>query len=113
MTDDVVETYEKLKISESNKNIQEENISIVNTEIPTTNETVKSKKKRVKKYQKKGNDKDEEQDDDEEEGNKDKINKYKSLFDFSGKEITNSRFQDNESAFRIIKNWSEKEWNQT
>ena len=37
-------------------------------------------------------------------------NPYRSLFDF--KEISKSRFQDN-SIFRIINNWEEKEWLQT
>ena len=41
-----------------------------------------------------------------------KINKYKHLFDFSDKEITNTRFQDN-SVFRVLKNWEDKPWNQT
>lgn len=87
----------------------------MNTEIPIINDetTTKPKKKRVKKYQKKGNDKDNKDEEGEDEEESEKINKYKSLFDFSGKEITNSRFQDNTSVFRIIKNWEEKEWNQT
>ena len=39
-----------------------------------------------------------------------KDNPYRNLFDF--KEVTKSRFQDN-SIFRIINNWEEKEWLQT
>ena len=39
-----------------------------------------------------------------------KNNPYRNLFDF--KEISKSRFQDN-SIFRIINNWEEKEWLQT
>ena len=39
-----------------------------------------------------------------------KTNHFKNLFDF--KEISKSRFQDN-SNFRIINNWEEKEWAQT
>ena len=39
-----------------------------------------------------------------------KTNPFKNLFDF--KEISKSRFQDN-SNFRIINNWEEKEWAQT
>ena len=37
-------------------------------------------------------------------------NPYRNLFDF--KEFTKSRFQDN-STFRLINNWEEKEWLQT
>ena len=37
-------------------------------------------------------------------------NPYRSLFDF--KEVSKSRFQDN-SIFRLINNWEEKEWLQT
>ena len=39
-----------------------------------------------------------------------KTNPFKNLFDF--KEISKSRFQDN-SIFRLINNWEEKEWAQT
>ncbi len=39
-----------------------------------------------------------------------KTNPYKDLFDF--KEVSNLRFQDN-SIFRVINNWEEKEWLQT
>ena len=39
-----------------------------------------------------------------------KINPYRNLFEF--KEVSNSRFQDN-SIFRVINNWEEKEWTQT
>ena len=37
-------------------------------------------------------------------------NPYKNLFDF--KEVSKSRFQDN-SIYRLINNWEEKEWSQT
>ena len=39
-----------------------------------------------------------------------KTNPFKNLFDF--KEISKSRYQDN-SVFRLINNWEEKEWSQT
>ena len=39
-----------------------------------------------------------------------KTNPYRNLFDF--KEISKSRYQDN-SIFRLINNWEEKEWSQT
>ena len=39
-----------------------------------------------------------------------KTNPYKDLFDF--KEVSKLRFQDN-SIFRVINNWEEKEWLQT
>ena len=39
-----------------------------------------------------------------------KTNPFKNLFDF--KQISKSRFQDN-SIFRLINNWEEKEWAQT
>ena len=39
-----------------------------------------------------------------------KTNPFKNLFDF--KEVSKSRFQDN-SIFRLINNWEEKEWAQT
>lgn len=41
-----------------------------------------------------------------------KENPYRSLFDWKDTEITNKRAQDN-SLFRKIGNWEEKEWNQT
>jgi hypothetical protein len=39
-----------------------------------------------------------------------KTNPYRDLFDF--KEVSKLRFQDN-SIFRVINNWEEKEWSQT
>ena len=39
-----------------------------------------------------------------------KTNPFRNLFDF--KEISKSRYQDN-SIFRLINNWEEKEWSQT
>jgi len=39
-----------------------------------------------------------------------KTNPYRNLFDF--KEISKFRYQDN-SIFRLINNWEEKEWSQT
>jgi hypothetical protein len=36
-----------------------------------------------------------------------KNNKYKHLFNFSGIEVSNSRFQGN-SVFRVLKNWEKR-----
>lgn len=118
-TNQIVQTYEAMKLGnplEVEKNIQD----IINPEIvkevevdsivenvDTTDAKKKKKKKKKKPAQVAI------------EGEKDvttnleeKINKYKELFDFSNVEVNNSRFQDN-SMFRVIKNWEEKEWNQT
>merc|ERR1711957_474451 len=71
----------------------------------------KKKKKRKQKKKKKNTDKDGDSDDGINK-NKNRENNYRKLFDFSDKEITKSRFQDNESTFRVVKNWEEKPWTQ-
>jgi len=130
-TNQIVQTYEAIKLgnpSQVEKNIQDilnadqekeaqedPIVEIVDTEtdkiVHTVDPECKKKKKKKKKKPTNGESKI--------EGEKDvttnveeKINKYKHLFDFSDKEITNSRFQDN-TVFRVLKNWEDKPWNQT
>lgn len=83
-------------------------------------EEKKKKKRKKNKKKKTGNgEKDEDSDEDTLAGKGNdkprapRENIYKKLFDFSDKEINNSRFQDNESTFRVLKNWQEKPWKQT
>lgn len=85
-----------------------------NTEKIGEGEEKKKKKKKKKKAKKDPNAKNEKEDDDdkEEEDNKPRENPFRKIWDFSGKDITKSRFQDN-STFRVLKNWSEGEWRQT
>lgn len=130
-TSQIVQTYEAIKLgnpSQVEKNIQDiinpdqekeaqedSFVEIVDTEtnkiVHTVDPECKKKKKKKKKKPANGECKI--------DGEKDvttnveeKINKYKHLFDFSDKEITNTRFQDN-SVFRVLKNWEDKPWNQT
>lgn len=73
-------------------------------------EEKKKKKKKKKKVKKDPNSKNEKDDDDDkdEEDNKPRENPYRKLWDFTGKDITKSRFQEN-STFRVLKNWKEGE----
>lgn len=77
-------------------------------------EEKKKKKKKKKKAKKDPNSKNEKEDesDKEEEDNKPRENPYRKLWDFTGKDITKSRFQDN-STFRVLRNWKEGESRQT
>jgi hypothetical protein len=84
--------------------------------IDTTTEIIDKIKKKKKNKKKKPADGTKEDDGDADSklntNVEEKINKYKHLFDFSAMEVSNSRFQDN-SAFRVLKNWEEKPWGQT
>lgn len=81
-------------------------------------DNAQSKKKRKKK---KNNIQNEDEKEKEKEPQKEstihsdnsiKENKYRSLLNYEGIEITNSRQQDN-STLRLIGNWIDKEWSQT
>ena len=95
-------TIEKKEI-ESNIKITEESKNEIKLEKEEEESKEKAKKKKKKNNKKKAK-------------KKGKIfeipqtNPYKQLFDI--KEFTKSRFQDN-SIFRLINNWEEKEWFQT
>ena len=102
-----VETEIKEKIKEESKNeIKEEakNEIIINQKEEKEEEEPKEKNQTKKKKNKKKKKKTQ------------KIfevpqtNPYRILFDF--KDVSKSRFQDN-SIFRVINNWEEKEWFQT
>lgn len=130
-TNDIVQVFEDIKInSNPGENTYEKHEvkieDVVQTDLINTETLVqlvdpeKKKKKRKKKKKNKENQKEEEESEDEEDGKKkekenekEQINKYKAMFDFSQCEINNSRFQDNESVFRVLKNWQDKEWRQT
>lgn len=89
---------------ESKEETKEENLNSIKIEKEKNDEELKEKSlKKKKKHKKKSK----------------KIakifevpqtNPYRNLFDF--KEVTKIRFQDN-SIFRVINNWEEKEWYQT
>lgn len=87
------------------KTITEQNLDV----IPEGEE---KKKKKKKKNKKKKNPQEKDDEDEEEKDELQRENIYRKLFDFSSKEITESRFQDN-SIFRVIKDWQEKPWKQT
>ncbi len=109
---------DKIEQIEESVNAIKLNPEIDNKAVNEVVEEDKKKKKRRGKHKKKG-DKEEAGDDNDNDENNDKNaeeevrNKWRSLFDFSDKEITNSRFQDNESVFRVVKNWEDKPWGQT
>jgi hypothetical protein len=119
-TDQIIQTYEAIKLGnplEVDKNIQEiinpEIVKEVDVEsIAENNDTTEMKKKKKKKNKKKTAQPTIDGEKEVVTNVEEKINKYKELFDFSNVEVTNSRFQDN-SMFRVLKNWEEKEWNQT
>ena len=129
-TDQIVETFEAVKLGdplkadENFKNtIEGENVvkvleegDEINTESNVEVNDEEKKKKKRKKKKKTGEKKDEgEELENEKEvatNLEENINKYRHLFDFSKMELNNSKFQDN-SMFRVIKNWEEKPWNQT
>ncbi len=114
------------------KIIINENTPIINTNLDTipkqegeelteaaaaaASEEKKKKKKKKKKTKKDPNSKNEKEDEDdkeeEEQDSKPRENVYRKLWDFTGKDISNSRFQDN-STFRVLKNWKEGEYRQT
>jgi len=135
-TAQIVQTFEAIQLGDPKK--RDENIknALDNTKeeldetsvvkdlnaIPITTDNVvdlieADKKKKKKKKKKKAGDK---KDDVEEIGDESKVatdlekvtNNYRHLFDFSGQNITNSRFQDN-SCFRVLKNWEDIPWHQT
>jgi hypothetical protein len=118
-TNQIVQTFEVIKLgdpSQIEKNIQE--IININAEKETEEESVVQvldtdvKKKKKKKKKKPTQDTKVDGDKDVISEVEENINKYRHCFDFSDREITNSRFQDN-SSFRVLKNWEEKQWNQT
>ena len=95
-------TLEKKELESSIKITEESKNEIkFKKEEEESKEQVKKKKKKNKKKKGKKNDKIFEIP---------QTNPYKQLFDF--KEYSKSRFQDN-SIFRLINNWEEKEWFQT
>ena len=95
-------TLEKKELESSIKITEESKNEIkFEKEEEESKEQVKKKKKKNKKKKGKKNDKIFEIP---------QTNPYKQLFDF--KEYSKSRFQDN-SIFRLINNWEEKEWFQT
>jgi len=118
-TNQIVQTFEVIKLGDPSK--KEQNIQeIINTDIEkeTEEESVvqvldtDAKKKKKKKKKKPTQDTKVDGEKDVIKEVEENINKYKQCFDFSDKVITNSRFQDN-SNFRVLKNWEEKPWNQT
>jgi len=134
---DIVKTFDNHKketvdtnLINIDKIILNENSSIVNTNLENIiqpegepiegaikqgeGEEKKKKKKKKKKAKKDPNFKNEkdEEDDEKEEDNKPRENPWRKLFDFSGKDLTKARFQDN-STFRVLKNWKEGESTQT
>jgi hypothetical protein len=68
---------------------------------------LKKKKKKKPKNKETDDKKDEEEEEDEDLSKKE--NKWKSRIDFpSAEEVKKTKFQDN-SSFRVIKNWEEKD----
>jgi hypothetical protein len=127
-TNQIVQTFEAIQLGDPNKveqniknilevNTQESVVQVLNDEIKVESnlDLLEQEKKKKKKKKKKKPTTGEEGDNEKniEEEIETKINQYKNYFDFSGRTITNSRFQDNESVFRVIKNWQDKPWNQT
>jgi hypothetical protein len=125
-TKKIVEVFETIKLgnpAERDKNIQDvlttqedDNEGTINLESVVEivdPEKAKKKKKRSKKKKTNENAVDVIGGEKEVSTNlEEQVNKFKQYFDFSDKNITDSRFQDN-SVFRILKNWEEKEWRQT
>lgn len=113
---EIVKTFDAVNLNkdEANTNnlpVDEINIDTVKTFDPNEN-MQEAKPKKKKKRHNKGT-KDETKETEEQKNEKaEKENKYKKFFDFSGVELTNSRFQDN-SIYRVLKNWEDKPWNQT
>ena len=92
----------KNEIKVENEIQKQETKNDINTEVKEeTKDKVKKKKNRHKKNKKEKKSKIFEIP---------KTNPYKDLFDF--KDVSKLRFQDN-SIFRVINNWEEKEWSQT
>ena len=127
-TDQIVQTFDAIKLGDPKKT--DENIKIIldgdgrndvvkvledgiklENNVELNDEEKKKKKRKKKKKAGAGTELENEKDIDEEVQTK--INQYRNCFDFTGKNITNSRFQDNQSVFRVIKNWEDKPWNQT
>jgi hypothetical protein len=127
-TDDIVKTIEVIKLGDPTKveqniqNVLEKDIITLNQEYIKTESVVKlleeDKAKKKKRRKKKKNDnkdanaEDGELDEEVTANAEEKINKWKNYFDFSGKDIKNTRFQDN-SHLVIINNWEDIPWNQT
>lgn len=116
-TDKIVKVVEAIKLGDPKK--AEENVkNALEDEIKTESvvkvvDEEKAKKKRKKKKKKASEKKEGEEDFEKDATDLEKnINKYRNIFDFSSLNITDSRFQDN-SIFRILKNWEDKPWHQT
>lgn len=115
-TKEIIQGVEQIKLESNTTTITTEKNEEIKTDAEVQVVEEEAKKKKRKRNRKKKTGKVEEESDDEEEKDKEdgkRENIYKSLFDFSGKEITNSRFQDNTSFLRVIKNWEDIPWNQT
>ena len=125
-TDQIVKTFEAIALGdpkareENMKNaleedIKEEMVRVLSDEIKLESplEIVEEEKKKKKKKKKPVTGADGKLELNVEEEIENKINQYRNYFNFSDKTITNSRFQDNASVFRVLKNWDEKEWSQT
>jgi len=125
-TDQIVETFEAVKLSNPSKQEENFNNAIEGDNVVKVLETAEiskgdgepeeeKKKKRKKKKKKAGDKKDTDELEDEKDVATDlekNINNYRHIFDFSSCNVNNSRFQDN-SMFRVLKNWEEKPWPQT
>lgn len=121
VSDEIVKTFESTQISSKdvvdNDAVEtgvEESGNIVQTleEKKAKKRTKKYKKKTVEKDEKEKEDEDDNEEDDEKTVTESNAKKFKAFFNFSGNDLTNSRFQDN-SSFRVLKNWEDKPWNQT
>lgn len=106
----ILGTFES-KQAEIAEQVEPENST--KNDVPT--EEGEKKKKRRRQKKKKNQDDDDENDDDDDEARKEKEeatkkNKemFSNFFTFDKSAVTNSRFQDN-SRFRIIKDWKEKD----
>jgi hypothetical protein len=125
-TDQIVETFEAVKLGNPAKQEQNFNNALEGENVVKVLETgeickgdgepeEEKKKKRKKKKKKAGDKKEGDELEDEKEVSTDlekNFNNFRHLFDFSALNVTDSRFQDN-SMFRVLKNWEEKPWPQT
>lgn len=105
---------EKIQLNQNTEiiNTNLENLEGENEASENVTEEEKKKKKKKKKKAKKDLNLKVENENKEEEEEKKRENTWRKLFNFSEKELSNSRFQDN-SVFRVLKNWQEGPWNQT
>lgn len=118
-TNDIVATFDsnKLENTNLNKNIDEDNN---NATINNENENnIKKKKKRRVRKKKNNNEKEDSESENEEdikkkqkeEFTKKNTEMFNAFFNFDHSIIKNTRYQDNESKFRILGNWKEVDVN--